>query len=270
MSETPNYVVTHYPQGTFSWADCISTDAAKSKQFYADVMGWDSDEMPMGDSGAMYTMFKHDGHYVAGLGPAQVGSPMPSHWMSYVAVDDVDAIAPKVTELGGKILFGPMDVFESGRMISIQDPTGAVLGLWQAKNHIGAGLVNQPGAMLWNELLTRDVEAAKTFYNKLLGWEYVSDETGYLMIKNNGRYNGGMMQMDDSYGEMPPVWNVYFNVPDIEAAFEKVKAIGGTVVQDQINSAGDAGRFAIVVEPTGATAMLMESHNVDAWDVEMA
>lgn len=271
MSETPNYNVERYPHGTVSWVECNSTDAATAKQFYSELLGWEIEDNPMSDT-MMYTRFTQDGRYTAGLAPAQPnadGTTYPSHWMTYIAVDDADALADKVTELGGTVIFGPMDAFNYGRMLMIQDPTGAMVGLWQAKEHIGAGVVNKPGAMVWNELMTRDVEAAKAFYAGLLGWTYELDEASdYLMIVNGKRYNGGILPMGDEYGDMPAHWNVYFNVANVQATFDKAKSMGATLAEDKIHDAGAAGTFIIATEPSGSTAMFMQSDNVDAWDLE--
>ena len=162
------YTVSKYPHGTFSWADTSSTDSAAAKQFYMDLFGWGKFDIPIGE-GMTYTMFQHQGQNVAALSdatPEALEQKIPSHWSCYVTVDDVDALLPVVTANGGQIIYGPMDVFDSGRMAFLMDPTGAALGLWQARNHIGAGIVNTVGAMCWNELLTRDAETAKAFYSK--------------------------------------------------------------------------------------------------------
>ena len=141
------FTVTKYPQGTFSWADCTTTDTAAGKQFYAELMGWEIAEFSMGpDMGDMvYTMFMQDGQAVAALAGMPPGMPeMPPFWNNYVTVDDVDAMVEKVVAAGGSINMGPMDVFDNGRMLSVMDPTGANLMLWQPRSHIGAGLVNTP------------------------------------------------------------------------------------------------------------------------------
>lgn len=269
---TPNYKVTKFPQGTFSWADCITTDAATAKQFYMDLLGWEANDVPMG-GGAMYTMYEQDGVIVAGLGPMQQAlqaSGVPSHWANYISVDDVDALAEKVTELGGTVVAPPFDIFENGRMMTIQDPTGATVSFWQAKSHIGAYMVNCPGAMMWNELSTRQVEAAQDFYGKLLGWTFETDETGYTMIRNNGRPNGGLVRMDESYGDMPSAWTAYFHVADIEAAVKKVPELGGVVLNDgAIMDAGAAGRFAMINDPSGAHVHIMQSPRVDEWPTDL-
>lgn len=261
------FTVTKYPHGIFCWADCASTDAAKAKTFYENVMGWTSNDLPMGD-GMVYTMFQKDGKTVAALSqmqPEMQAQGTPSFWSNYVNVDDVDALVDKIKELGGTIIAEPMDVFEEGRMLVLQDPTGAMLSLWQAKNHIGASLVNTPGAFTWNELYTRDVEKAKEFFSKLLGWEYAVDEaSGYLSITNQGRMNGGIMELTESFGDMPPNWTVYFSVADIDATIEKAQANGGNILMPK-TPASDIGHFAVIADPAGAVATYMQIKNPDPW-----
>ena len=264
------YTASKYPQGTFSWADNNSTDPVAAKAFYQALLGWDKDEVPLGDMmpGETYTMFKIDGHFTAGMArmmPNMQEMGIPSHWNNYVTVDDVDAMADVVTSNGGSIVYGPGDVFESGRMLQITDPGGAQLGLWQAKNHIGAGIVNTVGAMCWNELLTWDAEAAKTFYSALFGWQYITDDNGYILILNNGRNNGAMMQMDESFGQMPSVWQPYFTVADIDAAVAQAGDSGGTIIIPKTEAPG-AGHFAFLADPAGAHCYIIQLNQAEPWE----
>lgn len=261
------YTVTKYPHGTFSWADSMSTNSEKAKEFYMGLLGWGKEEFPMGD-GTTYTMFKQDGSDTAAL--SQMSSEMqeqgiPSHWNNYVTVDDVDALVDTVKDNGGTVIAEPFDVFDNGRMMVIQDPTGATVSLWQAKSSIGAGVVNKPGAMMWNELATRDVEKAKDFYNKVLGWEYRKSEgSDYIMIVNNGRVNGGMMQMDEKWGDVPPNWMVYFNLADLDSSLKKVEELGGKIIMGKTDAAG-VGFFSIIADPAGAVCTIMQANQYDEW-----
>ncbi len=260
------YKVTKYPHGAFSWADTSSTDSAASKQFYMGLFGWGNYDIPVGE-GMTYTMFQLDGENAAALSgatPEALEQGIPSHWSCYVTVDDVDAILPVATANGAQVIFGPMDVFDSGRMAFIMDPTGAALGLWQARNHIGAGIVNTVGAMCWNELLTRDAETAKAFYSALLGWEFHGDAP-YIQITNRGRSNGGMLVMDESFGEIPPCWMVYFHVADIDAAMKRVEELGGRVVTQKMD-APDNSWFTVVEDPTGAVFYIIQLNKADPWE----
>lgn len=264
------FKVEKYPHGHFSWADGQSTDVAASKAFYAGLMGWTYDDIPISE-GMFYTMFKADGAYVAGMGPMSPemqAQGVPSHWSSYVNVDDVDAVAAKVAALGGTVLMEPMDVFDSGRMAVAQDPTGALFGLWQPKQHKGAGLVNAPGAMCWNELTTSDTQAARDFYANLLGWTYDEWEgQDYYTAKNHNRSNAGIMTTPAGMGDMPPVWTVYFSVADIDKTVAKAPALGGTVIGGNIMDAGDIGRFAIITDPTGMAAAFIQLKEPEPWNL---
>ncbi len=260
------YKVTKFPHGTFSWADNSSTDADAAKAFYTDLFDWGKVEVPMGE-GMTYTMFQNQGVSAAALAPMmpqmqEMG--IPSHWNNYVTVDDVDALVDVVTANGGNIIYGPDNVFDSGRMLQIQDPTGAVISLWQPINHIGAGIVNTVGAMCWNELLTTDAEAAKAFYGKLLGWEFVTDESGYILIMNRGRNNGAMMQMDESFGGMPSVWQPYFTVADIDASIERAGELGATIIIPKTEAPG-AGHFAFMSDPADAHFYIIQLTLVEPW-----
>ena len=187
------FTVTKYPQGAFSWVDCSTSDAG-ARHFYASLLGSDIEEAPMG-GGLTYYTFLRDGHKIAALSelPPQMAH-LPPSWNSYVTVDDVDALARVVQELGGTVLMEPSDISDNGRLLRCQDPQGATIAFWQPINHIGAGLVNTPGALCWNELWTADLQSSKAFYRALLGWTF-EDGPGvpvYTTIWNQGRRNGGI------------------------------------------------------------------------------
>jgi hypothetical protein len=259
------YKVAKYPHGTFSWAENTSTDPGAAEAFYMALFGWDKYDIPINES-MVYTMFQLGGENVCalnGMMPDIQAQGIPSFWGNYVTVDDVDALAAPVKANGGTILVEPMDVFDSGRMAYIMDPTGAQLGLWQPKEHIGAGIVNTVGAMCWNELLTRDAETAKAFYSTIFGWEFYGDEH-YIHISNRGRNNGGMMEMGENFGEMPPMWMVYFHVADIDAAMKRVEALGGKVVTQKME-APDTGWFTVIEDPAGAVFYIMQLAKADPW-----
>ena len=252
-------VVTQYPDGIFAWADLSTSDPEAAKQFYAGLFGWEIQDVPT-DMGPVYTMLQIDGKTVAGLGPMSPdmqAQGMPPIWTSYVKHDDVDAVVARAQAAGGTIMMAPMDVMQEGRMALIQDPTGAVFGVWQPRNHIGAQLVNMPNAMVWNELQTRDAEKAKAFYAEVFGWTHSTDPTGYVVFATEGRAQAGMMQMDASWGEVPPNWSVYFMVEDIDAAVAKVKELGGNILVPP-TAAGEMGRFSVVQDPQGGAFTMMQ------------
>ncbi len=261
-----NFTVTKYPQGTFCWADNSSTNVDAAKRFYQAVMGWGVEDIPIG-SDMFYSMFSCQGKHVAAISamqPEMQAQGIPSHWNSYISVDNVDTLAEKVITLGGKVVAEPFDVFDSGRMMVIQDPSGATVSLWQPKNHIGASLVNTPGAMIWNELGTHEPQLAQEFFGALLGWTFKpAPQPGYVVIYNNGRGNGGIITMTEEWKDIPPHWMVYFSVEDIEATLEKVKSNGGQA-HFPIISAG-VGRFTVVSDPAGAHFTVFQAEVLEPW-----
>jgi predicted enzyme related to lactoylglutathione lyase len=240
---------TSYAPGTFNWVDLQTDDQEGAKAFYSALFGWDYDEVPIGD-GMVYSMAQLQGHSVAALGPSQ-GEDMPPHWNCYVSVEDVDASAARAAELGATLLAEPFDVFDAGRMAAFQDPEGAVLCVWQAKENIGAGLVNAPGALTWNDLLSPDVEASAAFYRALFGWE-ISEIEGsegqYWSVVNQGRSNGGIMPLPPG-GH--PAWNLYFGSQDADATVVRARELGGETVMGPMDIQNGT-RFAILRDPSNA------------------
>ena len=253
------HVVTKYPDGVFSWVDLTSSDTNAAKAFYTGLFGWEYEDIPTGTTGD-YTMFKLDGHNVAGMGelsPEMKAQGVPSHWTSYVNHSDVDAVAARVTEAGGMLFFPPMDVMAEGRMTIFQDPVGAQIGVWQPKNHIGAQLVNTNNALVWNELQTRDSKSTKAFFEAVFGWTYDEDENGYVTISQDGRRHAGMMQIDASWGDVPNNWAVYFMVANVETAAAKTNELGGNVLVPP-TPAGEIGKFSVIQDPAGAVFSVIE------------
>ncbi len=243
-----------HPHGLFTYVDVAVPDIDAASQFYEAVFGWKAVDLAPG-----YRMFMKDGKKAAGLGelsPEQQAQGMPPVWSSYVSVDSVDAIAAKVPELGGTVMVPPMDIMDQGRMTYVSDPAGAALGFWQAGVHDGAEVFNEPGALSWNELGTRDVAAAKAFYGALLpAWSLEDQEFDggftYTLIKLDGRDNGGIFDMSSMFPtEVPAHWGVYFAVSDTDGAVAEATRRGATLVMGPADT--PFGRMASLVDPQGA------------------
>jgi predicted enzyme related to lactoylglutathione lyase len=256
--------MTSYTPGTFCWVELSTSDAAAAKKFYTQLFGWTAVDMPAGPD-MIYTMCQIDGKNVAALyQQGQEEQGIPPHWNSYISVASADEIAAKAKALGGTVMGEPFDVMDAGRMALVQDPEGVVVGAWQPGRHIGAQLVNQPGAFNWNELATRDTAKAGEFYTKLFGWEAQTQDMGggmlYTIFMNGGRMNGGMMQISEEWGDMPPHWAVYFAVADCDASAEEVKELGGQVLMPPTD-VPQTGRFAMVQDPQGAAFAIIKLAN---------
>lgn len=259
-------MTTSYDHGTFSWAELSSTDANAAKKFYGGLFGWTFDDVPMG-KGELYSMAKQGDKTVCAL--YTMGAEMkgvPVHWGSYVTVNDVDATTKKVAPAGGKVVKEPFDVMDVGRMSVVQDPTGALLCLWQAKKHKGADVLGDvPGSLCWNELYTNNVDRAGKFYVDVIGWKTKAVDMGPMGVYtlfNRGndekRNAAGMMNMPPNMKGAPSHWLAYFSTDDVDASTKKAKSLGGKVLMDPMDIP-NIGRFSIVQDPQGATFALYKN-----------
>lgn len=251
-------IVTQYPNGVFNWVDLTTTNQEGAKAFYSALFGWEATDIPI-DETSTYTMFKINGHNVAGCGqmsPDMQAQGMPTVWTSYIKHDNVDAIAEKITAAGGTLMMPPMDVLQEGRMVMAMDPGGAIFGVWQPVNHIGAAVVNAPNSLVWNELQTHDTAVAQAFFGAVFGWTFAADANGYVTCQQDKRTQAGMMQIQPDWGDVPPNWAVYFFVEDLAAKLATVQALGGNILVP-ISSAGELGQFAVVQDPQGGVFTIM-------------
>ncbi len=253
MAET-----TKHEAGTFCWVELASSDQGAARSFYSALFGWEAEEVRMSED-STYTMLHKGGRYTAALYQVDPKQPNagPDCWGAYVAVDSVDEAAERARGLGGTVLAGPFDVFDSGRMAVVQDPAGALFYMWQAGEHHGVGLKSEHGALCWNELLTLDTGAAASFYQGLFGWTAHEQEmpppTGkYTSFMLGEAPTGGMMQIQPEWGEVPPHWATYFAVDDCDATVAKAVELGASPVAHTIDIPG-VGRFAWLSDPMGAT-----------------
>jgi len=146
---------------------------------------------------------------------------------------------------------------DNGRMAVLQDSEGAFVSPWQPKNHIGCQLVNEPGTLVWNELQTNAIGASRDFYAEVLGWEYDVNASGYVSCKVDGRAQAGMVAIEESWGDVPPNWGLYFLVENAASTVARAEELGGTILMP-ITEADGVGRFAIIRDPQGAIFSAIE------------
>ena len=202
--------------------------------------------------GAAYTMRPNE---------SQMG--VPPHWNAYVTVADVDAAVAKAKSLGATVLAPPFDVMDAGRMAVLQDPTGAVFQVWQAKQHIGAMILSEPGALCWTELTTTDTKAAEKFYTQLFGWvpKHSPPESPmqYTEFSVDGVPSIGMMPKPPQMpASVPSNWMPYFQVSDITTSVEKAKSEGGRLIVGPQEISGGS-RFAVLSDPQGAVFAVFQA-----------
>ena len=246
---------TSYAPGTPCWIDLGTPDQDAAAEFYGALFGWSVEEDENSEQTGGYRVALLRGKAIGGV-MKLMEEGQPPAWSTYVSVDDADAVVARAREAGGAVVVEPMDVLDYGRMAFLADPTGAVFGVWQPGRNIGAGLVNEPGALSWNELNTRDPGAAKAFYGAVFGWSFDHAEWEgvgtYTTIRLGETPVAGMLDMTGRVPEeVPPHWQVYFAVEDTDATIEKAKERGGDVMFGPVDV--PAGRFAILKDPHGAS-----------------
>jgi predicted enzyme related to lactoylglutathione lyase len=247
---------SHAP-GTFSWTDLSTPDPAGAAAFYGALLGWRAEEVPAGPD-VSYWMMQVGGRDVAGMSAMreeQLASGAPPAWLSYVTVEDADAVAARAAELGGEVMLPAFDVLDAGRMALVRDPQGAIFALWQPRAHIGAGLVNDPGAMVLNQLNASDPDAAAAFYTDLFGWrlaQVATEPQAYWGIENGGSLNGGMMALPSGTSH----WLVYFTAADLDEAAAVIEREGGAVMVPAMVI--QSGRILVARDPQGAYFALFE------------
>jgi uncharacterized protein len=260
MQETPQYA-----PGTFCWVELGTSDGEAAKNFYTQLFDWSFVDNPIGP-GMVYTILKQDGKDVGALYkmPEEMTKQgIPPHWLSYVSVNNADETAEKAKSLGGTLLKEPFDVFDLGRMAVVQDPTGAVFALWQAKTNKGAGVVNVPNSLCWNELATKDTAKAGDFYSNLFGWGKNVQQMGpmtYTSFINGERPVGGMYQPGPEMGDVPPHWLVYFAVNDADATARRAAELGGKACVPPTDIP-NVGRFSVILDPQGAAFGIIKLQN---------
>lgn len=257
---------SEYRPGEFCWVDLATNDVDAAKAFYSELLGAETEAAP-GDpeQNGHYGFLMRDGKRVAGYGDT-MGPDQPPAWSSYVAVASADETAEKVKVAGGNVLMEPLDLpGDSGRMAVCRDAEGAFFSIYQSRGNTGAQIVNEVGTWTWTNLLTRDLDAAKRFYADVFGWEAVSNPDipeGILNWKvERQRWPeglGGLMAMPEMVpAEVPPYWEVYFKVADLDRAIQQTEGAGGQVMAGPIEI--PIGRIASVTDPQGAAVSLMQA-----------
>ena len=267
-----------YPPGVPCWVDTSQPDPEAAVEFYGDLFGWEfRDAMPP-DSPARYFMAGLRGGDVAGVASPPEGGPPMGVWNTYIWVESADEAAAKVRAAGGRVVTDPFDVMDAGRMAVVTDPEGAAFCVWQARQHKGAQIVNEPGSLNFNSLNTRDAEGAKAFYRSVFGWETLGLDGGVEMWRLAG-YGDFLAQRDpelrkrladsgaapdgfadvvatlnplaDDQPEIPAHWSVTFAVDDADAIAKRAAELGGRV--DVAPFDAPWVRMTVITDPQGAT-----------------
>jgi predicted enzyme related to lactoylglutathione lyase len=265
-----------YMPGVPCWVDTSQPDPSTALEFYRGLFGWEFENVMPAEAPGAYFMARIRGGDVAAVGSIPEGAPRMATWNTYISVASADETAAKVRDAGGAALMEPFDIMDAGRMAVFSDPEGAVFCVWQAGEHHGARIVNEPGSLVFNGLNTRDVMAAKTFYGAVFGWTTLDVGGGTLMWTLPGygdeleRDNPDLRKMiaevggppgyedvvasinpiPDDQASTPPHWSVTFAVEDADNTAATAAALGGQVIVPPVDAPWV--RMAILSDPQGA------------------
>jgi predicted enzyme related to lactoylglutathione lyase len=255
--------IEKHESGDFSWIELGTTDQIAAKKFYPQLFGWAVNDFPMGPND-FYTMFHLQGRSVAAayrLREDQKARGVPPHWMLYIAVANADAATDRAVQLGGKVLAPPFDVLDVGRMAVLQDPTGAVFAVWQAKRHTGTQIKGVDGALCWADLNTPDQDGAARFYSELFGWTIAKGDEdpghNYYHIKNREHFIGGIPPGSPQSTRTPPPWLAYFHASNCDATGAKATQLGAKYYVPP-TTFEKVGRLAVIADPQGAVFAIFQ------------
>jgi predicted enzyme related to lactoylglutathione lyase len=241
--------------GKFVWFELVSRDAKKAQAFYGEVLGWKVRPFPMGE--AAYEMI-YAGDTMIGGYAAPKSDRQPSHWISYVSVEDVDAAAKAATANGGKVVEAPFDIPEVGRTARIADPQGAELCVFKNVTGDPDDALPPRGGWCWNELHTTDPAKALAFYEKVVGFSHrslVGPDITYHILSKGGVDRGGVT--DQLAGGVRPYWLPYVAVDDADATIARARKLGATICVGP-EDIPNVGRFGVLQDPTGASLAILK------------
>jgi uncharacterized protein len=238
------------------WYELMTTDMKAAEAFYRTVVGWHT--APFEGAGQPHTVFNRGGNQSVGgvtSKPAEVKAP--PFWAMYVGVPNLEEAVSKITRLGGKTHTEVITVPEVGRMQMMMDPQGAAFYIIEpASEEQRPETAAAVGEASWHELMTTDMPAAMKFYQQVFGWQPsetmdMGEMGTYQMFNRPHGMIGGMMNKPPQMAQVPPNWQIYFRVPDVQAAAERITANGGKILNGPMEVPG--GDWVVnAMDPQGA------------------
>ncbi|MCB9592037.1 MAG: VOC family protein [Sandaracinaceae bacterium] len=238
----------------FVWAELVTAQQGDSSEFYRSLFGWQAEEMNMGEAGT-YLIMKAGEAQVGGI--AASPQKVPTHWLSYLTVDDVDATASKIEGLGGQLQGKPFDIPNIGRAVIATDPNGAAFAAFTPASSDGPTPSAEPPlhSVCWREVLAEDVDAAVAFYQGITDWTTEAMGPDVVIFKSGDTQVGTIRKMPEMAKGGPSHWMHYFLVEDTEASTKRAAGLGAKVLMPGMEIPG-LGRFSVVADPTGGVFAL--------------
>lgn len=240
--------------GRFVYHDLMTTDPAAARPFYAALLGWACVPREVGDF--EYTDVRAAGARFGGMVPLDASHGLPSHWASYVAVDDVAAACARAEAAGGRVCVPPHDVpGGAGQFAVLNDPAGAMLSVVRFAEPFATPPNDAAGGAWWHELFSTDPERSAAFLAAVFGWSAappttLPSGTTYRILSADGETVCGVMRTPREMGDAS-WWQLYVTVPDVDAAVARAAELGGAPTWPAMDVPG-VGRMAGLVDNTGA------------------
>ena len=236
-------------QGKFVWNDLLTNDVETDREFYGQLFGWTFVQL------GRYTVVQNKGRNIGGMVELKgdPDNPSAARWLCTLSVDDVDEAAALVTDEGGTVNEGPLELLNRGRGALVRDPQGAQLVLLHAKE--GDPEDEEPviGSWLWHELWSNNAEASLAFYQKLAGYDFAGDATDYLILIREDQWRAGIRFLD--YSDLEMRWVPVVRVADTAAVANRAAQLGGEV-RVEPRPTENAGSVALLVDPSGARVII--------------
>ncbi len=238
------------------WYELMTTDMNAAEAFYRTVVGWRTS--PFQQARHPYTTFNRSGDIpVAGVMARPEEVKAPPFWAMYIGVPNVERAAARIKELRGT---AHTDVLETpvGRMQLMTDAQGAMFYIYQPANSDERPETSpEIGEASWHELMTTDATGAMDFYQQVFGWKPsealdMGPAGKYQMFNRPHGTIGGIMNKPPEMANVPPHWQIYFRVPDVDAAASRIESADGKVLNGPTEVPG-GDRILNAIDAQGAT-----------------
>jgi len=248
--------------GEVVWRELICPDVGRARAFYGELFGWSFEERrsttepaPGNKVSIAYTMIKNADASIGGMLTLPEPGP-PPHWMSYVSVEDVDAVTARATAQGGTVIHGPVDLPGTGRFSILKDPTRAAITAFHSTTGDAPAPYPPPvHHFCWETLNSSDPKKAVPFYKNVFGWKEMEAPEPDATVLGVG--SEMVCDVQATTGGAPSRFVTHVLVARLAASRERVKALGGRVLDPEI-PVPSFGRIALVSDPFGVELGLFE------------
>ena len=245
--------------GKFVWFDLVTDDIDAARRFYSVLFGWDIRQV--GAAPERYSVISSGGRRIGGMlqRPYPAGASAAARWIGLISVPNVIQAAQYAQAHGGKVLIAPEELPRRGAHAILRDPQGAVFGVLRSSSGDGPDVPLEPGMFAWADLLTRDPEAAATFYRGLAGYMLDRTQIGrveHLLLVGGQYTRAGISHLPPSVDR--PGWLPFVQVEDVLGTIGRVVMTGGKVLLSPRPELLD-GQVAVIADPSGGVLGVLDA-----------